>query len=88
MRIHRDGVALGYDEAGRGDPPLLLVHGWATDRTVMNPLYDDARRSRRVIAVDLRGFGESNAPQQTYSIEGYSDDIAFLMPGWASRRRS
>ena len=79
MRIHRDGVELAYEEAGGGDPPLLLVHGWATDRRVMRPLYDDMRRSHRVIAVDLRGFGESDAPQQTYTIEGYAGDLAFLI---------
>jgi pimeloyl-ACP methyl ester carboxylesterase len=78
MRIHRDNVALGYDDAGRGDPPMLLVHGWGTDRAVFGPLFDHARRSRRVIAVDLRGFGESDAPEQPYSIEGYCDDLFFL----------
>ena len=30
-RLCRDGVALSYQEAGIGDPPILLVHG--LDRT-------------------------------------------------------
>jgi pimeloyl-ACP methyl ester carboxylesterase len=76
MRIHRDGVALAYEDAGVGQPPMLLVHGWGTDRTVMKPLFEWARGSRRTVAVDLRGFGESDAPDQPYRIEGYSDDLA------------
>ena len=79
MRISRDGVELGYDDEGRGDPPLLLVHGWGTDRTVMKRLYHDARSAHRVVAVDLRGFGQSHAPEQAYAIEGYADDLAFLV---------
>src|SRR6478735_6624933 len=78
MRIHRDGVALAYDDAGVGEPPMLLVHGWGTDRFVMKSLFEWARISRRAVAIDLRGFGESGAPQQEYRIEGYSDDLAFL----------
>ena len=78
MWIHRDGVALAYEEAGAGEPPILLVHGWATDRAVMRPLFDWARGSRRAVSVDLRGFGASDAPEQRYSIGGYSDDLAFL----------
>ena len=78
MRIHRDGVALAYEEAGTGAPPMLLVHGWGTDRAVMKPLFDWARGSRRTVAVDLRGFGDSDAPHQPYRIEGYSDDLAFV----------
>jgi pimeloyl-ACP methyl ester carboxylesterase len=28
-RLRRDGVALFYEEAGVGEPPMLLVHGLA-----------------------------------------------------------
>ena len=65
MRINRDGVALAYEEAGVGDPPILLVHGWGTDRSVMRRLFEWAQSSRRTVAVDLRGFGESDAPAQS-----------------------
>jgi pimeloyl-ACP methyl ester carboxylesterase len=57
---------------------VLLVHGWGTDRSFLQPLFDHLRRSRRVVAVDLRGFGESDAPEQAYTIHGYADDLAFV----------
>jgi len=78
MQICRDGVGLGYEEAGHGEPPILLVHGWGTDRAVLRPLFDWARKSRRVLAVDLRGFGESDAPEQSYPIPGFADDLSFV----------
>jgi pimeloyl-ACP methyl ester carboxylesterase len=49
-------------EAARGDPVLLIhgVGGWAENwREVMEPI---AVSGRRAIAVDLPGFGESEAP--------------------------
>jgi pimeloyl-ACP methyl ester carboxylesterase len=79
MRIHRDEVAIAYEEAGDGEPGILFVHGWATDRSVMRPLLNRAADSRRAVAVDLRGFGESDAPEQPYRIEDYSEDLAFLV---------
>src|SRR4051812_41136427 len=78
MRMHRDGVGLACDDAGSGAPPLLLVHGWATDRTLFTPLARRARAEHRAVAVDLRGFGESDAPAQGYSIAGYADDVAYV----------
>ena len=78
MKLRRDGVALGYVEAGSGDPPILLVHGWGTDRGVLKPLFEHVQSSHRVVSVDLRGFGESDAPDQSYSVQGYANDVAFI----------
>jgi len=79
MRIHRNGVALAYEEAGMGEPAMLLVHGWGTDRSLMKPILERTQNSRRAVAIDLRGFGESDAPEQSYSIDAYSDDLAFVV---------
>jgi pimeloyl-ACP methyl ester carboxylesterase len=78
MQIFRNGIALAYEEAGRGEPPLLLAHSWGLERSSLQPVFDFARRSRRVVAVDLRGFGQSAAPEQAYTIESQSDDLAFI----------
>lgn len=50
-------------DAGRGDPAVLIhgVGGWAENwRQVISPI---AASGRRAIAVDLPGFGESEAPR-------------------------
>ena len=76
--LHRDGVGLFYEEAGDGDPPILLVHGIACDHTYLAPQFEYFGRRHRVVAVDLRGHGRSEAPQQEYTIEGFADDLAWM----------
>lgn len=58
----RTRVLTGGDQAPSGTPVLLIhgVGGWAENwREVMEPI---AASGRRAIAVDLPGFGESEAP--------------------------
>jgi pimeloyl-ACP methyl ester carboxylesterase len=76
--LNRDGVNLAYQEAGRGAPPLLLVHGFCGNHTQFAPQFDYFRRYHRVIAVDRRGHGQSDKPEQAYTIEGFADDLAWL----------
>jgi pimeloyl-ACP methyl ester carboxylesterase len=61
-RLRRDGVALFYDEAGGGELPLVFVHGWCCDHTYFAPQFEHFRRKHRVVAVDLRGHGQSDKP--------------------------
>ena len=76
--LNRDGVELFYTEAGSGEPPVLLVHGWTCDHTAMAPLFNYFRRSRRVVNVDLRGHGESDKPEQDYTMVAFADDLAWM----------
>jgi pimeloyl-ACP methyl ester carboxylesterase len=77
-RLDHDGVALAYEEAGTGSPPLLFVHGWACDRTDFTPQVAHFGRTHRTLAVDLRGHGESDKPRQDYTMAGFADDVAWL----------
>jgi len=76
--LERDGVRLAYQEAGSGGPPILLVHGFCGNHMHLAPQFEHFRRRHRVIAVDRRGHGESDAPEQTYGVEGFADDLAWL----------
>ena len=78
QQLKRDGIALCYEEAGKGAPPILLVHGLAGDHTFMTPQFEHFRRTHRVVSVDLRGHGQSEKPQQEYTIAGFADDLAWL----------
>ena len=77
-KLRRDGVALFYEEAGGGDLPLLFVHGWCCDHTYFAPQFERFRRKHRVVAVDLRGHGQSDKPHQSYTMEGFADDVAWM----------
>jgi pimeloyl-ACP methyl ester carboxylesterase len=77
-QLKRDGVRLCYEEAGDGRPPLLFVHGWCCDHTYFAPQFERFGRTHRVVAVDLRGHGESDAPLQEYTMDGFADDLAWV----------
>jgi pimeloyl-ACP methyl ester carboxylesterase len=79
QRLERDGVALFYEQAGEGDPPILLVHGWCCDHTYLAPQFEHfASRGHRAVAVDLRGHGRSDKPQQDYTMRLFADDLAWI----------
>lgn len=77
-RLVRDSVALVYDEAGGGSPPLVFVHGAACNRRFWDPQVRRFAVAHRVIAVDLRGHGESDAPMQPYAMRVFTDDLAWM----------
>ncbi|WP_379624123.1 alpha/beta fold hydrolase [Pseudonocardia sp. GCM10023141] len=74
----RDGVALDYEETGHGGPPIVLVHGAFCDRSDVGALVEHYRSSHRVVAVDLRGHGRSDAPVQNYPVDVFAGDVAWL----------
>jgi pimeloyl-ACP methyl ester carboxylesterase len=76
--LKRHNVSLFYEEAPGGAPPLVLVHGWACDHTFMAPQFVAFRGAHRVVAVDLRGHGRSDKPQQDYTIPAFADDLAWV----------
>ncbi len=76
--LDRDGVSLFYDEADGADTLFLFVHGIACDHTYLKPQFEYfARLGHRVVSVDLRGHGQSDAPDGNYTMEGFADDLAW-----------
>jgi pimeloyl-ACP methyl ester carboxylesterase len=76
--VHK-GVKLAYEDQGEGKPALVFVHGWTCDRSFFAPQVKHFTQRHRVVAVDLRGHGESDKPQGEYPIAAYADDIAYLI---------
>lgn len=68
-------ITLHYAECGEGKP-LLLIPGWPQSwyawRKVMPSL---AAHGRRVIAVDPRGLGDSDKPEQGYDLATVAGDL-------------
>jgi pimeloyl-ACP methyl ester carboxylesterase len=79
MQAIVNGITLTYDDRGSG-LPLLLIHGFPLSRQMWRPqLGTLSDAGFRVIAPDLRGFGESDAPDGPYSMELFADDLVALM---------
>lgn len=74
-----DGVTLRFDEAGEGDPAIVFVHGWCCSRDNWRQQVAHFSRSHRVIALDQRGHGESDKPDQDYTIDGFVEDLAWFI---------
>ena len=84
--LNRDGVKLYYEEGGSGDETMLFVHGWCCNLSHFAPQFEYFALRYRVVAVDLRGHGKSDAPKQTYTIHGFADDIAWMCAELAIER--
>lgn len=74
----RDGVKLAFTDKGSGSPPVVLIHGWTCDHTYFAPQERHLAADHRVVAVDLRGHGESDKPQSPYPLAQFADDVAWL----------
>lgn len=70
------GVKLHYIHDGDGDPPFVFIHGWCCDHTFFEPQFDYFKSSHRVLALDLRGCGRSDQPEEGYDIPALADDVA------------
>ena len=78
MKTLVNGIHLHYVQAGNG-VPLLLIHGYPLDHTLWQPQVDGLADAARVITPDLRGFGQSDAPEGVYTMETYADDLNALL---------
>jgi 3-oxoadipate enol-lactonase len=51
---------VGYSEAGSGGAPLIFLHGVGSDKSVWAPQLAHFGCSRRAVALDYPGYGESD----------------------------
>jgi pimeloyl-ACP methyl ester carboxylesterase len=82
--FHSGAVEIAYLDEGEGDP-IVLVHGFASSKNV-NWVYPGwvselKKNGRRVIALDLRGHGDSSKlyDPKDYSIEILAGDVIALL---------
>ncbi len=69
-----DGVTLYYEESGRGRP-ILLIGGWMMSTLWWRKQIPVLSEQYRVIAVDMRGVGESEKPMKGHRIARYARDV-------------
>jgi pimeloyl-ACP methyl ester carboxylesterase len=65
---------LWYTDAGQG-PTLLLIHGFPLDSRVWDGVLPHLVEHRRVITLDLRGFGRSD-PSGPFTMKQLACDVA------------
>ena len=71
---------LAYDDVGAG-PAVVLIHGHPFNRSMWAPQLAALRSEYRVIAPDLRGFGDSPVTAGTVTMRELADDVTRLLDG-------
>lgn len=70
------GVNIHYREFGNPrSRPLLLVHGWTLNHQTWDRQIQILQEQYRVIAIDLRGHGDSDKPSGDYSVDRLANDV-------------
>lgn len=73
-------IDLRIDDGGEGGVPVLLHHGLGADRHVWDAQLAHLRTSRRAVAFDMRGHGES--PREgPYTVEALAQDLDDVATG-------
>ena len=65
--------------AGRGEPTLVLIHGFGDHLMTWRAVFDRLAINHRVIAFDLPGFGASDKPEGEYTLEAQTDRVRSLL---------
>ena len=78
-RININGISMHFVDQGAG-MPVLLVHGFPFSQEMWHHQIDELAIDYRVIAPDLRGYGESGfVNEPPASMDLYADDLSALL---------
>ncbi len=77
--IEVNDIKVCYDDSGKGDTPIIFIHGFPFDKLMWQPQLDLFGKNHRVIAYDIRGFGKSTIGSAQGSINLFADDLVNFM---------
>jgi 3-oxoadipate enol-lactonase len=78
MLANVNGIQIAYTDEGEG-LPLLFIHGFPLSRGAWSRQVEAFKSRHRVIAPDLRGFGESHSSAGPVSMGQFAEDISVLI---------
>jgi pimeloyl-ACP methyl ester carboxylesterase len=72
-----DGLQIVYEDTGGSGTPVVFVHGFPFSATMWEPQIEGLGDRFRMIAVNLRGFGDSEVPEDRteYSMSTFASDV-------------
>ncbi|MGC1851808.1 MAG: alpha/beta hydrolase [Solirubrobacterales bacterium] len=77
--VQARGLSFHVAEAGSGEDVVLCLHGWPQHWYEWRHLLPALSDRHRVLALDLRGFGWSEAPRRGYEKENLADDVLAVL---------
>ena len=78
MKARINDGDLAYSDEGQG-PPVVFLHAFPLNRTTWAPQVAGLSDRYRVVTIDLRGHGESDAPMWRYTLDRFADDVHGLL---------
>lgn len=79
LTIPVNHFSLSYDDLGEGDVPVIFLHGFPFDKTMWQGQLGFLKTDYRVIACDIRGFGNSADEVTSLRIDLFSEDLIAFM---------
>lgn len=73
------GLRIAYADEGEGDVPLVLIHGLSGYIPMWKKNIGALAEQHRVIALDLPGYGKSDKPRASYSMQFFADIVSGLL---------
>ena len=73
-----NGIRMHYLQAGKAGIPVFLLHGYAQNSHMWRPLMTELGKTHRVIAPDLRGFGDTTKAETGYDKKSMAQDVHAL----------
>ena len=74
-RVPTDGPTLSVRDRAGGEPAILALHGLASNARWWDLVGADLGPAYRVLAVDLRGHGQSDRPETGYDFDTVVGDL-------------
>jgi pimeloyl-ACP methyl ester carboxylesterase len=78
MKAQVNGITIAYSDQGAG-LPIVFLHAFPLNRTMWVTQEHALSSQFRIITIDLRGHGESDAPLWRYTLDQSADDVSALL---------
>lgn len=78
VKARINGITLSFNDQGTG-LPIIFLHAFPLNRTLWAEQEEALSSQFRVITIDLRGHGESDAPLWHYTLDQAADDVRGLL---------
>lgn len=75
MKVIINNIATEYADEGSGQV-ILLLHGWLDSLRTFDKLSAELSENKRIIRLDLPGFGATEPPPTDWSLNNYVDFVA------------
>jgi 3-oxoadipate enol-lactonase len=79
FHVSVNGISVSYTDEGKGETPLIFIHGFPFNKTTWRIQSDFLKEDHRVITYDIRGFGQSTLNKEIASIDLFASDLLGLM---------